>query len=91
MRTKLTRRIAGVGGNQGAAMGGYHPATPPNTPVEMPHFQLSYSPSQSYPWGTAVYQELTPQWAPDGALVAARTPGWWGQVHPAGIVSPAHR
>jgi hypothetical protein len=83
MMTKLTRRIAGVGNNTRQAMGSYHPAVTPATPMEMPSFALSYVPSQAYPWtGTAVYDEHTPVWAPDGALVAARTPGWWGKDMP---------
>jgi hypothetical protein len=80
--TKLTRRVANIGSNQAAAMGDYHPAGTAATPMEMPLALVTYLPNQAYPWGTAVYEELTPVWAPDGALLAARTPGWWGKDTP---------
>ena len=80
-----------MGGNQAGAaagysvqpIGAYHPYGTEATPVVMPHFVLTYVPDQRYPWtGTAVYDEATPVWAPDGGLLAARTPGWWGKDMP---------
>jgi hypothetical protein len=80
---RLHRRIMNLGNNSSQAMGQYHPATTPATPMVTPMAMISYVPSQQYPWtGTAVYDELVPVWAPDGALIAARTPGWWGQDMP---------
>jgi len=88
--TKLARRIQGMGNNQAGAAAGYHPATTPATPMVMPQSQISYLPAQGYPWGTAVYEELTPVWAPDGALQAARTPGWWGKDMPLPVQARHH-
>jgi hypothetical protein len=83
MPTKLTRRITSMGSNQARAMGAYHPAGTAATPMVMPLAQITFLPNQPYPWtGTAVYEELTPVWAPDGALLAARQPGWWGRDMP---------
>jgi hypothetical protein len=80
--TRLQRRIARAPGNQQAAAAAYHPAGTSATPMVMPMALITYLPTENYPWGTAVHEELTPVWAPDGALLAARTPGWWGQDMP---------
>jgi hypothetical protein len=93
---RLKRRISGVGGNQAQAMSQCQPLSgppglPPATPTVSAAWQLSYAPSQKYPWGTAAYQDLNPVWSPDGALVAAYDNGSWGQIRSAGRASPAHQ
>ena len=87
----LRARIMGVQSNHGQAMAGQHPAGTSATPMVMPLHQLTYTPNEGYPWGTAVYEDIVPMWAADGALIPSTTPARPPAVIPAGRASPAHR
>ena len=76
--TVLSRRIASSGGNMAAAMGTYHPASTPATPMEMPLSQVQIT------TGGIAVTDLTPLWTADGAPVPATAPGSWAQLHAAG-------
>lgn len=89
--TTLRHRIMHVQDNHGQAMAGQHPAGTGATPMVMPLHQLTYLPNEGYPWGTAVYEDLAPMWAPDGALIPSTHPAGTARVVPAGRASPAHR
>lgn len=88
---RLKKRIQSTGTVSSRAAGQYHPHGTPATPMTMPLQLITYARNPGYPWGTAMSEELTPVWAPDGALVAARTNAPPPQLHAAGRPSPAHR
>ena len=88
----LNHRVRNIGSGMSRAMGQYHPAVTAATPVVMPAWSVIWHPAQGYPWGTAVYQDLNPVWAADGALISAfDSAGIPRNVRPAGRASPAHQ
>lgn len=82
--TRLARRIQGMAGNYPAAQAGYHPAAPPDTPMEMPVAMVTYHPAPGYPWGTIRHQTAAQLWSADGAAIPAITGGPFGDVRAAG-------
>jgi hypothetical protein len=87
----LLHRVKAVGTNMSQAMGTYHPVGTAATPHVSPAHQLSYAENPGYPWGTATYEDVTPMWAADGALIPSTAPGAAVRTIPAGVASPAHR
>ena len=87
---RLARRVAAAPGNAQQAMStmtpvaASHPAGTAATPMTMPMNAVKYLPVAGYPWGTAAYQDLSPVYSPDGALIAAYDSGSWGNLHAAG-------
>lgn len=87
---RLQRRVRKVQGNHGQAMttltpvGSSHPSGTGATPMTMPTNLVTYLPVESYPWGTATYQDLQPTWFSDGPMIAAKDAGSWGNLHAAG-------
>jgi hypothetical protein len=82
--TRLKRRIADVESVPDRANAGYHPAGTAATPMEAPGAQVTYHPAAAYPWGSVTYEDITPMWAPDGAMIQGTAPGSWGHLRAAG-------
>lgn len=82
--SRLRGRVAAVATVPDRANAGYHPAASPATPMEMPGARVIYHPAAAYPWGSVTYEDITPMWAPDGALIEGTAPGSWGHVRAAG-------
>lgn len=79
MATELRTRIAGVGGNQAAAIGSYHPSA--TIPGGMRAPMTAYTVTAD----RVQVQQMTPLWMdPNGAPVPATAPGQWFQIHAAG-------
>ena len=87
----LLHRVKAVGTNMSQALGTFHPAGTAATPHVTPAHQITYAPNPGYPWGTITYQDVTPVWAPDGAIIAATVPSGPVRTVPAARCSPAHR
>lgn len=94
MRSKLHRRIAGLGANQENMMGTYHPHGTGETPMVMPLIMVEVGPqtaagiSTGEPgWNYARVQEMTPLIGPKGEPIAATAPRRWAQVFEAGIMT----
>jgi hypothetical protein len=78
----LHNRMAGQSRNMAAAMGTYHPAGTPDTPMVMPMDLITV-----HPHGVISYQPYTPVYMGSaGTPVPAIPEGVWGQVMPAGQV-----
>lgn len=80
-RTELAERIAGVHSNMPAALGHYHPAATPGTPMEMPLTEVRVSADQTR------LEHLEPLYGATGtgaAPIPARSPGHWAQLYAAG-------
>ena len=70
-------RIASVGSANYEAMGAYHPAGTPDTPMVMPIHRVIMTADG------ATVERLTPMVTNQG-VIPASAPGQWGQVHAAG-------
>ena len=81
---KLQRRIRQAPSTHTRAMAGQLPVGTSATPMVMPLAAVSYLPAESYPWGTATYQDLHPLYTADGAIVPSYAQGSWGRLYAAG-------
>lgn len=77
MATELKGRLAGVGGNQAAAMGTFHPVA--EMPMQAPTTLVVVTADK------VQVEDLVPLYAgPRGAPIPAQRPGQWYQLRAAG-------
>jgi hypothetical protein len=81
---RLARRVKNGPRAHAQAMAGQLPVGTSATPMTMPMSAVNYLPTQSYPWGTATYQDLHPLYTADGAMIPSIAQGSWGNLHAAG-------